>query len=49
MAAACKNVSLCNYQTLVEVAVEMGEISKESVEKLTAWRQNPSDESWLTK
>ena len=48
-AAACKNVSLCNYQTLVEVAVEMGEISKESVEKLTAWRQNPSDESWLTK
>lgn len=48
-AASCKNVSLCNYQTLVEVAAEIGEISEESIEKLSAWRKDPSDESWLTK
>ena len=48
-AASCKNVSLCNYQTLVEVAAEIGKISPESIAKLSAWRQNPSDESWLTK
>ena len=41
--------SLCNYQTLVEVAAEIGEISEESIEKLSAWRKDPSDESWLTK
>ena len=48
-AASCKNISLCNYQTLVEVAAEIGEISEESIKKLSAWRKNPSDESWLTK
>ena len=48
-AASCKNVSLCNYQTLVEVAAEVGEISEDSIAKLSAWRQNPADESWLTK
>ena len=44
-----RNPSLCNYQTLVEVAAEVGEISEDSIAKLSAWRQNPADESWLTK
>ncbi|MDE5977430.1 MAG: orotate phosphoribosyltransferase [Turicibacter sp.] len=48
-AASCQNISLCNYQTLVEVAAEVGEISEQSIEKLSAWRQNPTDESWLAK
>ena len=34
---------------LIEVAAEVGKISEESISKLSAWRQNPADESWLTK
>ena len=48
-AASCKNVSLCNYQTVVEVAAEIGEISEESIEKLSDWRKDQSDERWLTR
>ena len=47
-AANCKNVSLCNYEMLVTVAAKMGKINPESVSKLSAWRQNPSDESWMS-
>jgi len=45
--ANVKNVSLCNYDTLVKVAAEIGKISNDSVSKLSQWRKNPSDESWM--
>jgi len=45
--ANVKNVSLCNYDTLVNVAAEIGKISPDSVAKLSKWRQDPSDESWM--
>ena len=45
--ANVKNVSLCNYETLVNVAAEIGKISTDAVAKLSQWRQNPADESWM--
>ncbi len=48
-AANVKNVSLSNYQALVDVAAATGYVSEEAVAKLSAWRQDPSDESWMAK
>ncbi len=42
-----KNVSLSNFDVLVEVAAEEGYIAKEDIERLIAFRNNPSDESWI--
>lgn len=42
-----KNVSLSNFDVLVEVAAEEGYIAKTDVERLIAFRNNPSDESWI--
>ena len=47
--ANVKNISLSNFDTLVEVAAEEGYIKKEDVERLIAFRNNPSDESWICK
>ena len=41
-----KNVSLSNFDVLVDVAAEEGYIKKEDVQKLIKFRNNPSDESW---
>ncbi len=38
--------TLTNYNFLIRVAVQGGYISKEELETLNAWRQNPSE--WLT-
>ncbi len=46
-AAEVQNVSLSNYDALVEVAVEQNYIQPEDVKKLQAFRSNPSDESWM--
>ena len=46
-AADIQNISLCDLDTLVEVAAEEGYIKKEDVERLIAFRDNPSDEGWL--
>ncbi|KGN92882.1 orotate phosphoribosyltransferase [Porphyromonas canoris] len=46
-AAGVKNVSLSNVDTLVEVAVEKGYIAPEEKEQVIAFRNNPSDESWI--
>ena len=46
-AANVKNVSLSNFDTLVEVAAEEGYIKKEDTDRLIAFRNNPSDESWI--
>ena len=45
--ANVKNVSASNYDALIEIAVESGYIKSEDVEKLKAFRANPSDESWM--
>jgi orotate phosphoribosyltransferase len=45
--ADVKNVSLSNFDVLVEVAAEEGYIAKTDVERLIAFRNNPSDESWI--
>ena len=47
--ANVKNISLSNFDALVEVAAEEGYISKDAIEKLIAFRDNPSDESWINK
>ncbi len=45
--AGVKNVSLTNFDTIAEVAAEIGYIRKEDVARLIAFRNNPSDESWI--
>ena len=45
--AQVKNVSLSNYDALVEVAVEQDYIKAEDVKKLQAFRKNPSDSGWM--
>ena len=42
-----KNISLTNFETLAEVAAEEGYIKEEDINKLIAFRNNPSDESWI--
>ncbi len=46
-AANVKNVSLSNFDAVAEVAAETGYIKPEDVERLIAFRNNPSDESWI--
>ena len=46
-AANVKNVSLTNFDTIAEVAAETGYIRPEDVARLIAFRNNPSDESWI--
>lgn len=47
--AGVRAVSLCTLDILLEVAVEEGYIRAEDCAKLIAFRDNPSDESWMTK
>ena len=46
-AANVKNISLSNLDALAKVAAEEGYIKESDVEKLIAFRNNPSDESWI--
>ena len=45
-AAGLRNVSLCDLDTLVDVAVEERYIAPEDKARLLKFRGNPSDESW---
>ena len=45
--ADVKNVSLTNFDVIAEVAAEDGYIEKDDVKRLIAFRNNPSDESWI--
>ena len=45
--ANVKNVSLTNLDTVLEAAVEEGYIKPEWAPKIKAFRDNPSDESWI--
>jgi orotate phosphoribosyltransferase len=46
-AANTENHSLCNLDVLVDVAEEEGRIGKGWKERILAFRDNPSDESWI--
>ena len=46
--AEVKNISLTNFDVIAETAAEEGYIRLEDVERLTAFRENPSDESWIS-
>ncbi len=46
-AASVRNISLCNLDTLVEVAAQEGYIEREACSRLLRFRDNPSDESWM--
>ena len=46
-AANVTNTSLSNLDVLVKVAVEEGYIKEADEERLLAFRDNPSDESWM--
>ena len=45
--AKVKNVSLTDFDCVIEVAAQDGYIKPEDVARLKAFRDNPSDESWL--
>lgn len=41
------NHSLCDFDTIAEVAADTGYIKQTDVERLIRFRNNPSDESWI--
>ena len=45
--ANVKNISLTDFDCIAEVAAEQGYIKKEDIKRLIAFRDNPSDESWI--
>ena len=45
--ANVKNISLTNFDVIAEVAAEENYIKKEDIARLIAFRNNPSDESWI--
>lgn len=47
--ANVKNVSLTDFDTIASVAAEEGYIKEEDIKRLIAFRNNPSDESWIEK
>ncbi len=47
--ANVKNVSLTDFDTTIKVAAEIGYIKPEDEVRLKAFRDNPSDESWINK
>ena len=46
-AANVKNISLSNFDVMIDVAAEKGYIKEEDKERLIKFRNNPSDESWI--
>jgi len=45
--ANIKAQSLCDYDTLVEVAAKEGYVTEQDISKLKMWREDPSSERWL--
>lgn len=45
----CDFKTLSNYDVLIDVALEHNYVQANDLEKLKAWKQNPSDESWIQK
>ena len=46
-AANVKNVSLTDFDCIAEIAAQENYIKQEDVKRLIAFRNNPSDESWI--
>ena len=46
-AASIENTSLTDFDTIAQVAAEEGYIQPEDIARLIAFRDNPSDESWI--
>lgn len=46
-AADVKNVSLTDFDTVAQIAAKTGYIKENDVDRLVAFRNNPSDESWI--
>ena len=46
--ANVENHSLTNFDVITQVAAREGYIRQEDVDRLMAFRNNPSDESWIT-
>lgn len=47
--ANVKNISLTDFDSIAEAAAEEGYIKNEDISRLIAFRNNPSDESWINK
>ena len=45
--AEVKNISLTNFDCIAQVAADNGYIKTEDISRLLAFRNNPSDESWI--
>ena len=45
--ANVKNISLTNFDVIAKAAAEEGYIKPEDIKRLIAFRNNPSDESWI--
>ncbi len=45
--ANVRNVSLTNFDAVAETAAEEGYIAPDDIKRLIAFRNNPSDESWI--
>ncbi len=45
--AGVKNVSLTNFDVIAEIAAQENYIKPEDIKRLIAFRDNPSDESWI--
>ena len=45
--ANVKNVSLTNFDVIAQIAADENYIRQEDVSRLIAFRDNPSDESWI--
>jgi len=43
--AGCKLISLTNYESLIELALETGYIEEKNLDILRLWRKDP--ENWL--
>ncbi len=48
-AANVKNISLTDFDCIAEVAAKNGYIKPDDIKRLIAFRNNPSDESWIGK
>lgn len=48
-AAKVKNISLTNFDVVAQTAAQEGYIRPEDLARLIAFRNNPSDESWISK
>ena len=48
-AAQLKNISLTDFDCICSVAAETGYIKAEDVDRLISFRNNPSDESWISR